>query len=81
MNPVDFYTFKKLYGGNYPTMKIAYDANNQAEYIGFSERGAATSAALWVIFNLTYDANGNMTDAKTAPTNSIWDDRAGLTYA
>ena len=55
-------------------------------YVGIAAPGSATSAAVWQIKKITYDANSNPTVVQYANGssnfNAIWDDRvAGYTYS
>jgi hypothetical protein len=65
---------------------IAYDASNRPEYVGRAPAGAATSAAVWQIRKITYDAvTGLVLTIQFAggvnDYNSIWDSRAGYSYS
>ncbi|MEN6421336.1 MAG: hypothetical protein ABFD76_05255 [Smithella sp.] len=65
---------------------IAYDASNRPEYIGRAPAGVATSVAQWQIRQLAYDAvTGSLLTVKFAggvnDYNSVWDDRATLSYS
>ena len=54
-------------------------------YHGFAVPGSATSAGVWVIFKITNDASGNPSLEQTVggivQPNSIWDNRASLSYS
>lgn len=60
--------------------RISYNLSGSAEYIAYAVRGSATSAAAWTIENLNYDGSGNYTHSLYSPVNSIWDNRASLSY-
>lgn len=60
---------------------IAYDASNRPEYRGVAIRGSDNSDKRWTIEKITYDANGLVTQARLSVPNSIWDNRASLSYA
>ena len=65
--------------------KIVYDddktANNK-EYFGWAKPNTATSVASWKIMRITYTGNNFVLDwaGGTQLYNSIWDNRASLTY-
>jgi hypothetical protein len=67
------------------TMKIEYDANGNAIYVGFTNPPGDSSKAMWAIQKLTYDANNNPTDIKWASGSVsyifIWNNRASYTYS
>jgi YD repeat-containing protein len=58
-------------------------------YKGWARPGSATSAAVWQIQKLAYDASGNVTSITWPQVNSIasndfqfiWDNRASYTYS
>lgn len=81
MNPTDWVSFKRSGYGDWYQRLLDYDASNNLIYVGLGGRGALTSAASWVVFKLGYDGSNNLTSVKTAPENSIWDNRVSLTYA
>lgn len=64
---------------------LDYSGGSSPIYIGWATPGVPTSAAKWKIRKLTYDANGNVTQIQWAKGdvgfNSIWDDRATLSYS
>jgi len=60
-------------------MRIAYGSNNKAEYIGYNDRGVATSTSGWLLQKLEYDASKRVT-TRTIAYDS-WDIRASATYA
>ena len=63
---------------------IAYDTNDNAQYIGKAIVGKATSVASWQIQKLVYDANGNVINIYFADDSvdfgKIWDNRSTYTY-
>lgn len=65
------------------TTKMAYSGNNVI-YIGESQPGSSTSAAVWRIKMLTYNASNMVTDIKwaggTSAFTKIWDSRTSYTY-
>lgn len=70
-----------------PKVKIAYDANGNAIYIGKSTPGSSedlTPSGFFQIRKVTYDANNNPTDIKWADGNAkydnSWINRTNLTY-
>ena len=50
-----------------------------------TRKGADPAVAVWSIFKVTYDVNGNFLSKTWADGNqlkdNIWNNRAGLTYA
>lgn len=59
---------------------VAYDSQGRPEYRGVAIRGSADSAARWTIEKVVYGTYGVDT-ARLSPPNSIWDNRASLSYA
>ena len=63
-------------------LRAENDANGNAIYVGYAKAGSATSAAVWLIKQFTYDANDAVTRARIANDNlsftHVWDDRASL---
>lgn len=84
MNAADVVVVLGKRGDTYhrhPQMAYDYDANGNVSYVGIAPKGEATSAAKWLIFNLTYNASSMVTAIKSAPDDAqIWDNRATLTY-
>lgn len=66
------------------TQRFDYDANNNAIYVGRAKPGTASTDAFWQIQRLTYNANNLCTLIEWANSrdlfDSIWDNRASLTY-
>ena len=66
------------------------DANGNPIYLGRAKVGTATTASIWQIRAIAYDANQGVTDV-TWPENDegnasaefefVWDDRAGYSYS
>lgn len=66
--------------------QIAYDANDNAEYVGEAPPGTATSDARWRIMKISYDGNNNATsilwaNGESSKFTQIWDNRASLSYS
>ena len=66
------------------SVRVAYNAGGDVEYIGKAEAGSSTSSATWQISRLFYDGSGNF-EAKLwcdgdFNYDNVWDDRASLTY-
>ncbi len=65
--------------------RLAYDANQNIEYIGRAAAGSASSNETWQITKLTYDANQNITQVQYASGNKrfdkVWDSRSGYSYS
>lgn len=69
-----------------PKQKILVDpVSSLLSYIGWANGGTATSASIWEIAKIEYDAGGNFISLKWADGNgnfnNIWDNRATLTYS
>lgn len=64
---------------------IAGTSEQVARYVGYAAPGSLTSAAVWRIVRITYDANDNPTVVEWADGNNgfdnIWDNRAALSYS
>jgi hypothetical protein len=62
--------------------RIDYNGGTNPIYVGKAEEGSATSAAVWQIKKLTWDANDNPTRIQFASDKdsftAIWDNRAAL---
>ena len=61
-------------------------ASDTVEYEGWAIRkAAATSASVWRIKKINYDANFNLASEQWADGNELydneWDERAGLVYS
>lgn len=54
-------------------------------YVGYAVPGTPTSAALWRVVQITFDASGNFIAADfangTAEFTNVYDDRAGYSYS
>jgi len=71
-------------------LRVEYDANENAIYIGKAKVGTLDAEDKWQISLQTYDANNNVTH-RTWPQNDegnassefefVWNDRAGYTYS
>jgi hypothetical protein len=75
MNVADFIVSRQYFGESPPHTEYAYDANNRIEYIGWAQRGAATSEEKWFMIKFVYNGNGTVAQILAAPKYSIWDDR------
>lgn len=64
---------------NYQVL-IDYTTGTNPIYIGYADRNVATSASVWFIIKITWDANNNPTAIKSI-NNAVWDDRASYTYS
>lgn len=66
-------------------IQLAYDANENIEYIGKAAPDSATSESVWQIVELGYDVNQNIEQklyaSGTKLFDKIWDDRADYTYS
>ena len=63
------------------TERFAYNSSGDVEYHGIAARGTAASASAWLVERFTYNSDGNVTLIDTAVVDSVWNDRATLTYA
>ena len=63
------------------TKVMARDANNNVTYYAVGPRGAATSAARWIVEQLIYDANGLYSYSLHSDYGQIADNFLSLTYA
>lgn len=57
---------------------LAYDADNNLQYVGFAPKGLATSSSGWLLYKLSY-TSGNMTSKQIAYDS--WDNRASASYS
>ena len=66
------------------TAQFDYSGGSNLIYFGQAATGSATSSAVWQIRKFTYDGSSNLATMKFAngsiSYNSIWDDRASLSY-
>lgn len=67
------------FGSKQTILQLEYSGDNVI-YEGKAMVGTATSASGWMIRKYTYDGD-NVTQRNWAPFNSIWDNRASLTYS
>jgi hypothetical protein len=66
------------------TERIAYDASNRPEYIGYAAPGTAANERGWQIQKITYGVAGPTLAAFAGSDNGfvhVWDDRAAYVYA
>jgi len=59
--------------------KFAYDGSSNVEYAGYSEPGAGTDEARWLIVKYTYSAGlvtGMLFASDQRSFDKVWDDRA-----
>jgi len=52
---------------------IVYNGDNQAEYVCEAKPGSSKSDAVWRIFKIVYDGNGNATDIQWANGTKSFD--------
>lgn len=67
-------------------MKIRVDIVSALKwYVGYAVPGTATSAALWRVAQITFDASGNVIAVDFAEGDGgfvhIYDNRAGFSYS
>jgi hypothetical protein len=68
---------RTLEGRQFRQVKITYDVDGDAEYIGKHRKpDAATSDDFWEISKFIYNVGKDVTDIKQ--TRGVWDDRATL---
>ena len=67
------------------SLRIERDGSSNPIYLGIASPGTPTSSSLWQIRKLTFDGGNNVTAIQfaggTANFNSVWDDRASLSYS
>ena len=56
------------------------EVSSVLSYIGTAPRGAATSDAVWTLFELTEAGTPTVTSRKEAVGLFTWDNRASVTY-
>ena len=85
MNSLDVISLRKLWRTQNPHLfwqfRYAYDSSNLLIYQGMAPQGKLSSEAYWFVEKLTYDVNNNVVLIQGSPEDSIWDDRATLTYS
>ena len=66
-------------------LQLAYDVNDNVEYIGKAAPSSTTSESVWQIVKLEYDVDQNIEQklyaSGTKLFDKIWDDRADYTYS
>lgn len=78
--PIDTIDVWDTYFGSKRTiLKLEYDGSDNLIYEGKAEAGTATSSNGWLIRKYTWSGS-NVTARQWAPFNSVWDDRASLSY-
>jgi hypothetical protein len=63
-----------------PTYQQRYDMGTGTIYIGYADRGIASSSPVWTIKRIYMNSSGDPFIAQWATTSS-WDSRVGLTYS
>jgi len=65
--------------------RMAYDSDSRLEYLAKASPGSATSEAVFMIVNFSYDGDSNLVSILPADGNynfdNVWDDRAVLSYS
>ena len=61
--------------------RMEADSSGRPIYIGFALKDSASSASAWLVYKYTWDSSNFNTLIQVSPKNSVWDDRASLTYA
>lgn len=67
------------FGSRQTVVRVEY-ASDTIWYEGKALRGTPTARAAWMVRKITNDALGRMILREWAPFESIWDNRASLTY-
>lgn len=66
-------------------IQLAYNADDNIEYVGKAAPSSNTSESVWQIVKLNYDADQNIIQklyaVGTKLFDKIWDDRADYTYS
>jgi len=66
-------------------VRLAYDANDNVEYVGYAPPGSANGDASWRIIKLTYNSNYDISSAKYAQGVStftnVWSSRSSYGYS
>lgn len=69
--------------GEATVTRIAYDGNDNPQYVGVAPQNASTASATWKIFRITYSGS-NATVIEWADgdrkSDNIWNNRASLSY-
>ena len=60
--------------------KAIKDGNGNIAYMGYAQRGASTSSALWTVKKIYYDADGDFSYEEWSEKNQIMDNYLTLTY-
>ena len=72
------------FSGEPEEIRISYDANGNAQYIGIADSGTDDGESRWSIEKFVYDSSGNFIAscyAKNNPNKSFeWDERANYAY-
>ena len=61
--------------------RVDYAGTNDPVYYGWAMQGYDESDSRWYIEKLEYDADGRYVKSTHSPINSVWTNRAALTYA
>lgn len=65
--------------------QIAYNANQDIEYVGYAAPGSSTGDVVWKIIKIIYDGNDNIVQVHfaegTRKFDKEWDNRAGYSYS
>lgn len=78
MNLADFVVARTYFGQAPPQTRFDYDSSNRVLYVGWAERGVASSAASWFIIKYTYSGN-LVTLIQGSQAYAVWDDRTDST--
>jgi len=71
-------------GNPYPKplqKRVDYNGTNDPVYYGWALYGYAETDPKWYVEKLEYDADGRYVKSTHSPAESVWADRATLTYS
>ena len=60
-------------------IRVAYGSNQEAEYVGYNDRGVAESTERWLLYYLEYDSSQRL--VKRTIAYDSWDNRATASYS
>jgi len=80
-DPATVVTLKVPPGSNGTIERFDFTSTTNVIYVGYAPRGAATSAPVWIVKEVTFDASGNPLSSLWSAQNVIWDNRTTLIYS
>lgn len=60
-------------------IRVAYGSNQEAEYVGYNDRGVAESTDGWLLYYIEYDSSQRV--VKRTIAYDSWDNRESADYA